>query len=59
MNHIKKYCERELKEMQGVCEILTKSESETETMLSDISKIALVEINRELDERKIRKEINK
>ena len=54
MDNLAKYCDRELQEMQEVCVILGKSE--TEKMLSDISKIALVGINRELDTRKIQAE---
>lgn len=59
MNHIEKYCERELQELQEVCKMLSTTSSaqilKTQT-LRTICLIALIEINRELDTRKIRKE---
>ena len=62
MNTIEKYSDRELQEMQEVCRyswLKMDKNSKEEGTLSDIFQIALIEINRELDERKIRKEIAK
>lgn len=56
MNHIEKFCDRELQEMQEYCKEIAKL-SVIPRIAKDINTIALVEINRELDERKIRKEI--
>lgn len=54
MNQIEKYCDRELNEMQEICkEVCIKTKF---APLKEINKIALIEINRELDIRKIRKE---
>ena len=58
MNQIEKFCDRELQEMQEYCKEIAKL-SVIPRVAKDINTIALVEINRELDERKIRKEINK
>ena len=64
MNHIEKYSDRELMEMQEACSYLSKTSLRTKQLeiprlIGDIYKIALVEINRELDERTNRKEISK
>lgn len=55
MTHIENYCNRELSELREICKkvcIKTKDIS-----LKEINTIALVEINRELDKRKIREGI--
>ena len=54
MNHIGKYCNRELLDLQEVCKLISTTLSAR--TLSDICLIALVEINRELDTRKIQAE---
>lgn len=61
MNHIEKYSDRELQEMQEVStnfyrHIIGMGTEEGGRRIGDIMQIALVEINRELDKRKIRKE---
>lgn len=57
MNEIEKYCDRELNEMQCICTYISHNFiGENTKMMGDIYKIALVEINRELDKRKIRGE---
>lgn len=57
MNHIDRYKDNELREMQELCVYVINSCGKLSIgFISDIHKIALVEINRELDERKIRKE---
>ena len=55
MNHIKKYSDEKLQEMQEYCKEIARLKG-LERLARDIHLIALVEINRELDERKIRKE---
>ena len=58
MNHIEKYSDRELIEMQEIAKdffIHCHAKYSTNN-LKNILGIALVEINRVLDERKIRKE---
>ena len=59
MNHIKNYSDRELSEMKERCLYMITSfklGNDCTSSWGDIYKIALIEINRELDERKIRKE---
>lgn len=54
MTHIENYCTRELTDLRAICkEICIKTDC---IPLKEINTIALVEINRELDGRKIRKE---
>lgn len=52
MDYIKQYSDRELQEMRDICkEINISPFTDRETqMLRAICKIALIEINRELDE---------
>ena len=54
MNHLEKCCNRELLDLQEVCELISTTLSAQ--TLGDICLIALVEINRELDTRKIQAE---
>lgn len=61
MNPFEEHSDRELEALKGVCvysraEMSKLPEEIEERMLADIFQIALVEINRVLDERKIRKE---
>ena len=54
---IEKYCDRELQEMQQVCTNISQTFIGDNTrMMGNIYRIALVEINRVLDERKIQAE---
>ena len=55
MNHIEKFCNRELSEMQKYCKEIAKL-SVIPRLAKDINIIALIEINRELDTRKIQAE---
>ncbi len=54
MNHLEKCCNRELLDLQEVCKLISTTLSAQ--TLRDICLIAIVEINRELDERKIQAE---
>ncbi len=58
MNHLENYCDRELAKMQEYCVSLCTYSipSLHGNWIKEIHQIALVEINRVLDERKIRKE---
>ena len=60
MNHIEKYCERELQEMKEKCLYMTVQFSTNKGVCLagwlDIYKIALIEINKELDVRANKKE---
>mgnify|MGYP001616496166 FL=1 len=58
MNHLEKYSDRELEEIQKYCVGLCgySVPSMQRLWIKEIHQIALVEINRELDERKIRTE---
>lgn len=54
MANVEKLCDRELSGLREICkEICIKTDCAT---LKEINTIALIEINRELDGRKIRKE---
>lgn len=64
MNHIEQFNIEELKALKGVCvysyiEMRKLPQEVEERMLADIFQIALVEINRELDARKIQAEGSK
>ena len=60
MDNIGKYSVRELQEMQEYCVYICKVVPYLPgSYVKEIHEIALVEINRVLDERKNRKEINK
>lgn len=55
MNHIAQYTDKQLQEMQEICTYISQSfVGDSVKMMGDIYKIALIEINRELDERKLR-----
>jgi len=54
MNHLKQYPLRELRELQEMAVWITQQNNTA--MVKDLSKIALVVINAELDLRKIQKE---
>lgn len=64
MDNIEKYSDRDLESLKEVCtysyaemrKASQGSQEVEEAMLSDIFQIALIEINRVLDERKIKKE---
>ena len=50
---IEKYCDRELQEMQELCVYIVNACGKLNIgFIGDIHQIALIEINRELDERK-------
>ena len=63
MNQIEKYSDRELMDMKERCIYMitsfTSSKDSCNSGWADIYQIALIEINRKLDERKTRKEITK
>ena len=62
MNHTEKYSDSNLESLKEVCtysyaemrKAFQESQEVEELMLSDIFQIALIEINRELNKRKIR-----